>query len=152
MRRKNVCSKCGKDCDRRVSICRPCFNENRKDNRTTKLPCKRCGKLTTNTGLHCRACWRILSSNRDADNPHWSGNTVGYHGVHSWIRRRKPRPELCERCKQKKPNDLANISGKYKRDILDFEWLCRTCHMKEDGRLDELHQRVYPTKKKKIML
>jgi len=36
------------------------------------------------------------------------------------------------------PYDVANISGKYKRDIKDFEWLCRLCHMTKDGRLEAL--------------
>ena len=33
------------------------------------------------------------------------------------------------------PYDLANISQEYRRDVDDFEWLCRSCHMKKDGRI-----------------
>ena len=43
----------------------------------------------------------------------------------------------CEECKEEKPLDLANISGEYKRDINDYEWLCRRCHMESDGRLQK---------------
>jgi hypothetical protein len=25
--------------------------------------------------------------------------------------------------------------GEYKREINDFKWLCRRCHMKDDGRI-----------------
>ena len=43
---------------------------------------------------------------------------------------------FCEKCgKITAKLDLANISGCYKRDIGDFRWLCRRCHMTEDGRL-----------------
>ena len=38
----------------------------------------------------------------------------------------------------KSPYDCANISGEYHRDVDDFEWLCRRCHMVKDGRLEKL--------------
>lgn len=74
------------------------------------------------------------------NNPMWKGNRVKLIALHSWVRRRKPKPKFCERCKKNKPYDLANISGNYKRNINDFEWLCRSCHMKKDGRVDNLHK------------
>ncbi len=68
-------------------------------------------------------------------NPMWKGEVVGItSSLHQWIKNHKPKPKFCEICKKNKPYDLANISGKYKRDINDFEWLCRKCHMKKDGR------------------
>ena len=45
---------------------------------------------------------------------------------------------MCENCGEQKSYDLANISGEYKRDINDFKWLCRSCHIKEDGRINNL--------------
>ncbi len=63
------------------------------------------------------------------------GNSVGYDALHSWVKRYKTKPLMCERCNSKKTFDLANKSGKYLRDINDFEWLCRKCHMIKDGRL-----------------
>ena len=68
-------------------------------------------------------------------NPMWKGDKVGIKGLHIRIKNLKPKPKFCVRCKKNKPYDLSNISGKYKRDIKDFEWLCRRCHMKSDGRL-----------------
>lgn len=65
----------------------------------------------------------------------WKGNLVGLVGLHNWVRRHKPKPKLCIRCKKVPPRDLANISQKYKRDIDDFDWLCRRCHMESDGRI-----------------
>ncbi len=59
----------------------------------------------------------------------------GYTGIHEWIKRRLPKPEACQDCRTVPPRDLANISQEYKRDISDWEWLCRRCHMTKDGRL-----------------
>ena len=75
---------------------------------------------------------------KNSNNPAWKGNAVGLEGLHEWVRRHKPKPALCECCNEKPPYDLANVSGKYKRDIMDFQWLCRLCHMQSDGRLAAL--------------
>ena len=54
------------------------------------------------------------------------------------------KPEYCEDCGKVPPRDLANISQEYKRDINDFEWLCRKCHMTKDGRLNQLgRKKIY---------
>ncbi len=58
-----------------------------------------------------------------------------YNSVHYWVKKNKPKSKLCEHCKKVPPTDLANISGEYKRDINDFLYLCRKCHMIQDGRL-----------------
>ena len=71
-------------------------------------------------------------------NPMWKGDSAGYHAIHEWIRRRKKKPDTCENCKNASPMDLANISQEYHRDINDFEWLCRKCHMDKDGRKIQL--------------
>jgi len=68
----------------------------------------------------------------------WKGENITYSTLHGWIRIYKPKIKFCECCKKVPPYDLANISGDYKRDINDFEWLCRKCHMKKDGRLKML--------------
>lgn len=73
-------------------------------------------------------------------NPMWKGNKAGLSAIHIWCKYHKPKPKLCECCKINKPKDLANISQKYKRDINDFEWLCRKCHMVKDGRINNLKQ------------
>ena len=81
----------------------------------------------------------MASCNRNENNGMWKGNQVGCSGLHRWVKRHKPKPAVCEICKTKKPFDLANISGEYKRDVNDFQWLCRSCHMKSDGRLNNLY-------------
>lgn len=95
-----------------------------------------------NTGKRHLLKTRILMSinrkgkvNLNEKNGMWKGNNVGYCAVHIWIKNHKSKPKYCENCNKKEPYDLANISGKYKRDINDYRWLCRSCHMKEDGRI-----------------
>lgn len=66
----------------------------------------------------------------------WTGDKVSYKGLHLWINKNKPKPLTCENCNQVKRLDAANVSGEYKRDINDFKWLCRKCHMIEDGRME----------------
>ena len=109
-----------------------------------------CGKLIYKVSKRCKSCsnkyrtfkWSEESKNKikNENNNHWFGDKVGYNGIHSWIKRRLKKPELCQNCNIKKVYDLANISQQYKRNLNDWEWLCRTCHMIKDGRLDKLHQ------------
>jgi rubredoxin len=81
---------------------------------------------------------RIRLRRPNSLNHMWKGNLVGKAALHVWVRRRLKKPELCVCCNKIPPLDLANKSQKYKRSIKDFEWLCRKCHMKKDGRLDIL--------------
>jgi hypothetical protein len=71
-------------------------------------------------------------------NPNWKGNDVKEPALHDWVKRRKNKSKLCENCNEETPFDLANISGEYKRDINDYQWLCRKCHMVSDGRMNNL--------------
>ncbi len=79
----------------------------------------------------------------------WKGEKACYSAIHTWVRKNKPKPELCERCNKKPPYDLANISGECKRDINDYEYLCRKCHMKKDGRTEDIKKYWNPIKGKK---
>lgn len=75
-------------------------------------------------------------------NPGWKGDNVGYGALHAYINFRHTKPIVCQRCGKKKVNlDLANISGKYTREVKDYAYLCRTCHMTMDGRLEKLIER-----------
>lgn len=64
---------------------------------------------------------------------HTNISEKNYIKLHYWIRKNKPKVELCEMCGKKKKLDLANISGEYKKDINDYEWLCRSCHKLKDN-------------------
>ncbi|MCK5061745.1 hypothetical protein KAR28_04290 [Candidatus Parcubacteria bacterium] len=101
-----------------------------------------CGKIiTTTTGHlssgHTKSCGSCAKSKSKLGkkNPMWKGDDVGYNALHAWINRYLPKPKVCECCKKIPPYDLANKSGKYKRDLSDWEWLCRGCHMTKDGRM-----------------
>lgn len=77
------------------------------------------------------------------NNPNWKGDNIkrkGNMGLHIWVKRRKLKPKFCECCKTNPPYDLANISNEYKRDLDDWEWLCRSCHMHKDNRIKNLKQ------------
>lgn len=73
-------------------------------------------------------------------NSMWKGDNVGIKGLHKWIISRFPKTKLCQCCHLKSPIDLANISQQYKRELSDWEWLCRKCHMTKDGRIKNLKQ------------
>lgn len=83
-------------------------------------------------------CKKISDGKMGSKNPMWKGDEVGYVAMHDWVNRHKPKPDLCECCDKEKPRDLANISGEYMRDLSDWEWLCRRCHMIKDGRINNL--------------
>lgn len=76
--------------------------------------------------------------NESEKNGMWKGNKVGYTALHNWIKRRLLKPEKCQNCHIETARDLANISNEYKRDLSDWWWLCRRCHMKIDGRIENL--------------
>lgn len=75
-------------------------------------------------------------SRKGKNNPAWIGNKIGYKGVHVWLQRNFKKPLKCAKCECETKLDWANISGKYKRDIKDWEVLCRKCHMISDNRMN----------------
>lgn len=63
----------------------------------------------------------------------WKGDSVGFNALHEWVNKYKPRSQTgCEHCHKNKPLHAANVSGKYRRDINDYLWLCPSCHRKFD--------------------
>ena len=69
-----------------------------------------------------------------SENPSWKGNNAGIAAIHKWLKSHCKKPEKCERCSKVTIKlDLSNNSGLYKRDLNDYEWLCRSCHMKKDA-------------------
>jgi len=85
------------------------------------------------------------SYNRAEKNGAWVGDKVRYGSLHAWVRRNKEITSLCESCRVKPPLDLANVRNSYNprtytRDFGNWLWLCRSCHMKQDGRINNLKQ------------
>ncbi len=116
--------------------------------RGMKYICHRCSReLPTPKGLsnHVRWCEGRMSResyigiNLGPRNGQWKGSQVGLRALHDWIKYHKPKAAKCANCgNSSKPLEMANISGEYHRDVQDFQWLCRRCHMKSDGRLERL--------------
>lgn len=75
---------------------------------------------------------------RGSKNPQWAGDKVTYFPLHRWVRRNLPPPKNCQTCGLEKPLDAANISQEYRRDLTDWKYLCRRCHMIEDGRMEKV--------------
>jgi hypothetical protein len=72
------------------------------------------------------------------------GMTMGYAGVHAWIKRIAGQPNYCEFCKSTSGTfDWSNKSGQYLREITDWQRLCRKCHSAFDGA---------PAKRKETMM
>ncbi len=84
---------------------------------------------------------RMRQSKIGKKNPMWRGDKVKYYQLHTWVKYRLPKPKLCELCNNVPPYDLAN-KGIYDRDLENWEWLCRSCHMKKDGRSKNGYKKI----------
>lgn len=69
-------------------------------------------------------------------NPRWRGDEVGLTQLHMWVKRRLPKPRVCDICKEREPLDLSN-KGIYNRELENWFWNCRKCHIRYDGRLEK---------------
>ncbi len=117
--------------------------ENAFNWRGGKPRCIDCDKEISYGHMRCVECFI---------NHTWRGDDVHIGTLHQWIKTYKPKPKLCESCHIKPPRDCANISGNYLRDVNDFEWLCRRCHMLKDGRLEAARARAPYTIKGKHVI
>jgi hypothetical protein len=139
-------------------LCRPCYM--RKKYKAKPQICPHCGKkfrdkrgLSTHLKVRndpqykkkLQDLARNLGKSHVGDKHYaWKGDNVGYYPLHAWIRKNKPKDNFCNNCGKNKPLEAANISGKYKRDINDYKWLCRKCHMNSDNRISNLIQGMHP--------
>lgn len=85
---------------------------------------------------------------RDEKHGNWKGDGAGYVALHAWVRVRRGTPTQCEMCPENRNDtkyfDWSNISGEYKRDLSDWQRLCKKCHAK----FDDLGKRAAETRKK----
>ena len=124
--------------------------------------CIDCGKLIWSVSKRCASCAnritgtgrkkskeereKIGRARREEKGYQWKGDNVGYKGLHVWVRKYKEKSKFvikkgkklyeCECCKNHLPIrrlDCANISGEYKRELEDYECLCKCCHAKRDN-------------------
>lgn len=115
-----------------------------------KMSNARKGKIPKNFILFQEKGHEVCRKRKGQDHPRWKGDNVGYHALHSWIRRCLGKLSKCSQCgtTQAKRFEWANISGKYKRDLLDWRRLCVSCHRKEGYRRGE----YTPRKGKRIIV
>lgn len=132
--------------DKHLGKCKECT---KKDSSTGiyKCKCKICGKifftnkgeLTSRNGTRgtgrktcSRECWNKWFQGKNIYN--YKGEKAGYCAKHKWIKKMRGNPKYCEHCKKtdKKNYHWSNISGKYKKDINDWQRLCVKCHSKYD--------------------
>lgn len=71
-------------------------------------------------------CWTSKGVKRGKGKNPWS--------IHCWVRKHKPKPELCEFCNERPPKDLANLKNhEYTRNPDDYAWICQSCHQTLDA-------------------
>ena len=76
----------------------------------------------------------------------WRGNDADVSSIHRWVKKQLTKPKHCTKCTTAEPADLTNISPiynpeTYTRDLENWSWMCRSCHMQSDGRIHNLrHQ------------
>lgn len=88
---------------------------------------------------------KLNANQKNENNRYWKGDKVGYKGLHLWVRSHLERPELCPNCKLRPPREVANLDGKYTRDLTTWKWLCRSCHL----RMDNVAEKAWKTKREK---
>lgn len=104
--------------------------------RRIKKNCASCGVEFMASRPSVRFCGKGCDK-KGPNSPHWKGNEVSNKVLHKWVERQLGRPKCCSKCGAIGKVDLANISNQYKREVSDWEWLCRKCHMAGDGRLNK---------------
>lgn len=139
--------------DGHLNKCKTCTKTDNKTSNGTQIRyCVLCSKRFQTTfmevkrgGGNCcsRECWYKHFRNiikKGENSPTWKGDKVG-RGIHQWVEKMLGKPKYCEHCKRTdaKIYDWSNKSQKYRRDVSDWQRLCRGCHIKYD----------YPTKIKK---
>lgn len=75
----------------------------------------------------------MTSYNIGESNGSWKGPSVSYKGLHQWVRTHlENKPLVCPGCNREKPLVVSNISGEYRRDLTDWEWICHRCNLRKD--------------------
>lgn len=85
-----------------------------------------------------RECYQkyVLGKNTKGENHwNWKNDKVGYHGIHSWLRKTFGKADKCENNENHKGEfEYALLKGKkYERKRENFKKLCHSCHAKYDN-------------------
>ena len=90
---------------------------------------------------------KISDGNKGENSYRWEGDNVSYNGLHTWLRRHKPKPEVCEICGKEGKLELSCKDHKYGRDFNNYQYIHRDCHVKYDKE-NGLKRRLVKKKKK----
>lgn len=101
----------------------------------TRYQGKFCSQKCSNNNKKGKKIFRKRDSFLKGDkHPMWKGNNVKYAAIHMWIKSKLGKSNKCisNNCNEKSKRYVwANISGEYKRDLLDWHQLCQSCNMKD---------------------
>ncbi len=67
--------------------------------------------------------------------PSWKGDNLGYIRMHKWVNKVGGHPSLCELCNnifEDRFMEWSNKDHKYRRDLEDWQRVCRKCHKAYD--------------------
>lgn len=91
-----------------------------------------------------KKCWKTYCSQRcviivigpKGPTHHLWKERPAYLTLHDWVKRHATIPPACEHCGRTRKLDAANISKEYKRDLSDWKFLCKKCHVAFDGNMN----------------
>lgn len=141
--RDNKCLDCEDLIMRKSARCRSCSQSGKLSHRWDGgvKPCVECGSVRKFHSISplCRNCFK------GEKHFAWKGDDVGYVSLHTWVRSRLGKPEVCFFCgtTESKKFEWANISGLYHRDLNDYMSLCKSCHVKYDKKNNSIYKDKY---------
>jgi hypothetical protein len=102
------------------------------------VPCAcGCGGTRPSKDERGRTCKFIRGHQaRNENHPKCKGGNVGKVAINIRVRKKLPQPELCQECYARPSEDLANTTGIYDRDFVNWKYLCTKCHNKLDQTID----------------
>jgi len=89
---------------------------------------------------------KLNANQKGENNRYWKGDKASYKAIHQWVRSHLSKPEFCTKCNINPSREVANIDGKYSRDLTTWAWMCRSCHL----RMDNVATKAWITKKGRI--
>jgi len=77
----------------------------------------------------CNFCGHCNGLSTKKGGPH---KYLNYQQVHTWVRKYKHKPEVCEICGKDGRLELSNITGKLVKDVHNFQYIHASCHKNYD--------------------
>lgn len=95
--------------------------------------------IKANTGRPAWNSGEKFPERQNEGNHMWAGEKVSYRSLHKWVERHLGKPSTCTDCGRSgltgRKIHWSNISGKYHRDLCDWQGLCAKCHGAYDKQL-----------------